>query len=169
MSISLRDQLLSAGFKEKQTRKATASKQPNSTANQHPGKVRNSTNRRISTQQVKHKSATDDAARRKTVKAKIRVLIETHHTADYSGENTHHFSLGNRIRQLHVNDTVRQCLLSGELLITRLNGETHLIPPAIAEQVLTLNSQWAVIRPPETAGEEDTAYANFPVPDDLQW
>ena len=77
--------------------------------------------------------------------------------------------LNQRIRELHVRDDVRQQLVGGTLLITRLNGTTWLVPESTATAIRELNPDWVVVRPVAESSEDISGYEDFPVPDDLQW
>ncbi len=112
--------------------------------------------------------------RRKANKAKIRALIEANRIAEHAGESVFRFTQGSRIKQLFVSEPVRQQLIAGELFITRLNGSTHLVPPAIGEAILTINPEWAMVHPGKPTSDAsgsavDDEYAAYEVPDDLQW
>lgn len=111
---------------------------------------------------------------RKANKARIKALIEANRVAEHAGESVYRFTQGSRIKQLFVNEAVRQQLIAGELLITRLNGTTHLVPPAIGEAILAINADWAMIHPGAASSaasktDDDDEYADYQVPDDLQW
>jgi len=201
MADSLKDQLLHAGFEEtKPTRrkkpKKTASKQNSTTAKtsnstgynatsdprgkrkasrgksagksgkpKKPPILRRTTNARFSTP-----PNAEDAAK-KSLKTRVHALIEAHEIKDCAGEALYRYVLGNRIRELRVNEATRQRLLGGELTITRLNGSTRLVTRALGEQILELNPEWSMATLATDDGREnsDDDYKNFPVPDDLQW
>jgi len=200
MSDSLRDQLLQAGFKEKQAskppkkahnkkrkedpRKRTASDQV-AKSQQHnksatASKIskdakRNSNSRSQHQQQAANKNAAQSAAEqeaiahKKAIKEKIRVLIEEHRIKEHKGEEIYSYQVGSRVRQLFVKAEYRTDLSAGKLLITRLNGNTYLIPPDIADQVLALNPEWAIIHNQREDSTEDPHYADYQIPDDLSW
>lgn len=180
MSDSLRDQLLNAGFKEPvQAQRKPQNRKPRSKASKSgqaaSGRGQTPESRRPAGQQNRQQRRTGQAAgaaevaRRKALKAEIRSLIESHRADNYSGEIAHRYIVGSRIKQLFVSAAVHQRIVAGELIITRLNGSTQLVPPAVADQIQALNPDWAIVRPAETTGVEDEAYAGFTVPDDLQW
>jgi uncharacterized protein YaiL (DUF2058 family) len=176
MSDSLRDQLLNAGFKEPvQARRKPQNRKPRSKASKGAQGASGRGRTPESAQQNKQQRRTGQAAeavevaRRKALKAEIRSLIENHRTDNYSGEIAHRYIVGSRIKQLFVSAAVHQRIVAGELIITRLNGSTQLVPPDIADRIQALNPDWAIVRPAESTGVEDEAYASFTVPDDLQW
>jgi len=165
MSESLRDQLLRAGFKEPEKPKRKPGK-GKSDARRKPSAAVDSQAKKAASRQQQEAEA---AAKRKAVKAEIRALIEANRVEKFAGEVAYRYTVGSRIKQLFVNEPMHQRIVAGELVITRLNGSTQLVPPEIAEQILKINPNWAVVRPNESSGSEDETYADFPIPDDLQW
>jgi len=171
MSDSLRDQLLKAGFKQTEKKKrtpkrATAGSSP-ARKSRHPQTV---------------KTNTDTAAAtlaKKKLKAEIAQLLNAKKVAKPAGDVGFHFQLGSRIRQLFVNEATHKKLCTGELVLTRLNGDTLIIPTDVADQVLLLNPNWLIVRPTQSSADtsndetnkvnDNEAYKDFPVPDDITW
>ena len=138
MSDSLKDQLLKAGFKE--TRSSGAGKKA---AKKNSGKAAGKKNRKqhsraqqsttkpspgTSTAEGKQDTPTDATiAEKKRVKAAIKELIEASALKEFKGETAYSFVLGKKVRQLFVNEEAHKKLSAGELVITRLNGNTQLI------------------------------------------
>lgn len=175
MSDSLRDQLLKAGFskpkaepaKPKQ-RKAPHSKRhrPAAKKSESATKVQH---RESAEQKTKQAEAEQAIAQRKAVKLKIKTLIEATAIKDFKGEVVYRFTLQNRIRELHISDTVQSRLVADELAITRLNGSTYIVPTQTAMEIKALNPDWAVVVPKDASTDQSDDYDAFPVPDDLQW
>ncbi len=112
------------------------------------------------------------AAEKKRVKAAIKELIESNTLKKFTGEIAYSYVLGNRVRQIFVSKEVVEKLAAQEYVITRLNGSTHLIKPELAEQILALNPDWAIVRNNATDSKENTSsdgYENYEIPDDLMW
>ncbi|ASJ75036.1 DUF2058 domain-containing protein [Granulosicoccus antarcticus] len=190
MSDSLRDQLMQAGFdapKEPvRSKRAPSGKSPRGGSKsgksqggadgrrqskprptQNPAHAAK-TNRRAATTPTA--AAPDaEAIRRKAIKAEIKTLIEAAAIKEYQGESVYRFILNKRIRELHVKDDIRQQLVAGTLIITRLNGTTWLVPDETSTAIRALNPDWAVVTPAPDGPEDNTGYEDFPVPDDLQW
>ncbi|MFK7854385.1 MAG: DUF2058 domain-containing protein [Granulosicoccus sp.] len=175
MSDSLRDQLLKAGFSKPKAEpaKSRQRKSPHSkrqrpaqkksapaTPVQHQGTVEQTT---------KQAEAEQAIAQRKAIKQKIKTLIEATAIKDFKGEVVYRFTLQNRIRELHISDTVQNRLVADELAITRLNGSTFIVPTQTAMEIKTLNPDWAVVVPADASTDHSDDYDAFPVPDDLQW
>ncbi len=187
MSDSLRDQLMQAGFnapKDPARAKRTHSGKPahgtgkaGSTRGKPTGKRQGKTSgvpsqhhSADSNQRTAKESVADAAAaRRKIVKAEIKTLIEAAAIKEFQGESVYRFILNKRIRELHVKEDIRQQLVAGSLIITRLNGTTWLVPDETSTAIRALNPDWAVVTPAPDEPEDNAGYEDFVVPDDLQW
>lgn len=187
MTDSLREQLLQAGFKEKtpkknsDTKKSGSKKQsgknPGSKArrghkNTGGGKPAGAPEKRSKAAEEAAEVAAHEAkkqAEKKAIKDKIRLLIEEHKIKDHAGDVAYSYQVGTRVRQMFVKQEYQTKLSVGELVITRLNGNTLLIPPDVADQVLALNSDWAIIRFDDKTTDSDPDYADYQIPDDLTW
>jgi len=179
MSNSLRDQLLQAGFTDNSPKPAKRNKPKTQTktkrANSPASGQQAAAAKAAKAAQVEADNA-KEIAKRKQIKAAIKTLIETDGVKDFAGEIHHHYLAGSRIRTLYVSQPIRDRLIAEELVITRLNGSTWLVPTAVANNVLALNPDWAIFKASATASsdvnknsEDDSRYAEFPVPDDLNW
>ncbi len=197
MSDSLRDQLMKAGFKENPaSKKNTARKKPDPQSHKgsdkrtHKGQAsKNSggysadrTSAAARKQQADKKQHAREAAlkaeeaariaEKKAIKQQIKTLIETDCIKDHTGTVAYSYQLGTRVKQLFVKEEHQKKLAAGELLITRLNGSTFLIPPETGAEIIALNPEWAMVGGDyQAAGvvEEDGDYAEYQIPDDLTW
>lgn len=197
MADSLRDQLIAAGYKapkKEEKRKATGNKNKQRQDGAKKGKKTGSkpgnnkhgskatgkkTNSRPGNTQHKNKGGADtspaDAAaieERKKLKAKIKVLIDDNKLDEWKGEVPYRYLVDKRIRELYVKDTIQQQLAERTLAITRLNGDTYVIPRATALSIREINPQWSVFNLEAeslAASDESEEYADFKVPDDLKW
>lgn len=178
MSDSLRDQLLQAGFNapkepERAERRSTPKPARSKPAHVHDktpgGHARKQQTAAAAAQAQRAREAEAQIARRKAIKADIKALIEAAAIKEFQGESVYRFILNKRIRELHVKEDIRQQLVAGTLVITRLNGTTWLVPEATSVAIRELNPDWAVVLPAPDTAEDTEGYDDFPVPDDLQW
>ncbi len=197
MADSLRDQLIAAGYKapkKEEKRKAAGNKNKQRQDGAKKGKKTGSkpgnnkhgskatgkkTNSRPGNTQHKNKGGADtspaDAAaieERKKLKAKIKVQIDDNKLDEWKGEVPYTYLVEKRIRELYVKDTIQQQLAERTLAITRLNGDTYVIPRATALSIREINPQWSVFNLEAeslAASDESEEYADFKVPDDLKW
>ncbi len=187
MADSLRDQLLKAGFKSEEKKPASGQSRSKKAArnkrnkpatqaarksNAAPGKSFHKASTKVSA--AADKKAADQKAieTRKRVKAEIKLLIEPASIKNYAGEIPYNFVLGNKVRQLFVNKAAQEKLASGETVITRLNGNTHVIPAELASSILKLNPDWAIVDNTQDDKSTDQSrddYGDYEVPDDLTW
>ncbi len=171
MSGSLRDQLLGAGFKENK-----AQKKPAKAKSPHAKKPSARPTRQ---QQARAKAAAvaketelelKATTERKRIKAEIKALIEAAAVKEITGEKVYSYILGSRVKQIFLTPECHEKVSKKELAITRLNGNTYLIPLDTADQVKALNPDWAVIIASDNAPiEGEQEYADFQIPDDLHW
>ena len=184
MSDSLRDQLMQAGFnapkepvRTKRTHSGKSSHKTSSTRGQPAGNRKGNTSKPPSQRDAPQKNnraasqtaADAEAARRKAIKTEIKTLIETAAIKEFQGDSVYRFILNKRIRELHVKEDIRQQLVAGTLIITRLNGKTWLVPDETSTAIRALNPDWAVVTPASDEPEDNAGYEDFTVPDDLQW
>lgn len=180
MADSLRDQLIAAGFE-------APKKPPGKPAGKSPKKKHGKKSRPdASGKKPHHKKsagknsdgktpdakALAEAAERKKLKAQIKELIDNNKVENWKGEIAYRYTVEKRIRELYVNEAAQKQLTAREVSITRLNGDTFLVPVAVATEILQINPQWSVFNATdaeEPADKEDDGYSEFQVPDDLQW
>jgi len=181
MADSLRDQLIAAGFepppKPKKNQDKKPAKKGHGKNRQVDAKSRNSAHKKPAKNSAtkdstqKQKAADDDALERKKLKAQIKELIDNNKIENWKGEIAYRYTVDKRIRELYVSEAVLKQLTAPEVSITRLNGETFLVPVAIATEITKINPQWSVFNATddEEKPTEDDGYSEFKVPDDLQW
>lgn len=174
MSDSLREQMLQAGFKEtpgNKKKKPPNNGKQNKKNNPKHAKSDGLTKKNAPSSLERANIAEREAiAERKRIKAEIKSIIEAEKIDKTAGESAHSYLIGKRIKQLFVTEPVQKQLVAGELVITRLNGSTYLIPAQTGERVRALNPDWVVIVPgTDNASDMDDEYADYQVPDDLKW
>jgi len=103
--------------------------------------------------------------RRKENRAKIATLIREHAQNRDDAEQSYHFQVSGKVKQVYVTNDQLAELASGELAITFLEGRRCLIPAAIAEQIQDLDPDKLVVRHAPTPGDA----AEDDIPDDLMW
>jgi len=171
MSDSLREQMLKAGFKETTKNKPKNANSASSKSRKgKPAKSKKAVTNEPSSMERANIAERAAIAERKRIKGEIKAVIEASKVENTKGESAHSYVVGKRIKQMFLTDEIRKKLVSGELVITRLNGATYLIPSEAGERVKALNPDWVVITPDSQSGTEiDDEYADFQVPDDLKW
>ena len=174
MSDSLREQMLKAGFKETAKAKQTGNKQRRTAKPKNNSAGRNPAAKNVNTGpssiELANIAKREAVAERKRIKAEIKAIIEAEKIEKTAGETAHSYVVGKRIKQMFVTEAIKEKLVAVELVITRLNGSTYLIPSETGERVKALNPDWVVIVPTtQSTSDVDDEYADYQVPDDLKW
>ena len=151
------------------TKKSGASRSTTSGGPQNSTGNRNKTN--------SNNEAKDNEAKleeRKKLKAQIKILIDDNKTETWKGEIVYRYLVDKKIRELYVSEELHPKLTAREVAITRYNGETYIVPRETGKEIKDINPQWSVfnLEKDETTTESEKLegdYAEFQVPDDLQW
>jgi len=173
MADSLRDQLIAAGFEApKKPEKKSHNKKRKPAPKKAAKKTAGSGN--VASKRGSENAATADeeARARKKLKAQIKDLIDNNKFEDWKGEITYRYLVDKRIRELYVNKNAHKLLTAREAAVTRLNGDTYLVPLAVAVEIKKITPQWSVFntdKDEDTKPSGDDDYSEFQVPDDLQW
>lgn len=118
-------------------------------------------------------------------KARVRITelaaqarqIITDKKVPRSGELEYRFTADGAIRTLLVNEDLRTKLSSGVLVIARLGDGYELLPRMAGDKVRERDASMIVLdhsqgedaEPAVGSSEDDAYYAQFEVPDDLDW
>jgi uncharacterized protein len=94
-----------------------------------------------------------------------------------TGEIEYRFTADGAIRTVLVNEELRKMLSSGALVIARLGDRYELLPRAAGDKVRERDASMIVLDHSQRTGDEpivgnpedDAYYAQFKVPDDLDW
>lgn len=179
MADSLRDQLIAAGFEapKKAVKKTAKNKRGKK---DRPRTASHTKGKGAAAKPSAKKAQNSDAEaktqatieKRKKLKAQIKKLIDDNKLENWKGEIAYRYTVENRIRELYVNEAGQKKLTAREVAITRLNGDTYLVPISTASEITSINPQWSVFNTTEAEEATNTQndeYAEFQVPDDLQW
>lgn len=198
MADSLRDQLIAAGYEapkkeekrkprphdnKKNHPKGKKSGDKSKARQKHQSKPANSANRKPGNNAANKGNATHSAEalqaieERKKLKAQIKTLIDENKLDNWKGELVYRYLVEKRIRELYVTEEMHKQLADRTVAVTRLNGDTYLVPLATAEKIKEINPQWSVFNTDAdakdqaelTPSESETEYADYKVPDDLKW
>ena len=108
--------------------------------------------------------------------AQARQIIEDKKVPS-AGELEYRFTADGAIRTLLVDESQRKLLSSGALVIARLGDRYELLPRLAGDKVRDRDEDMIVVDHGQDAGiesaaassEDDAYYAQFKVPDDLDW
>ncbi|MDH5548016.1 MAG: DUF2058 domain-containing protein [Gammaproteobacteria bacterium] len=110
-----------------------------------------------------------EEAERKAIVAQIRQLIETNCVKDRDGDIVYNFSDANLVKRLYVSEQVHKNLSSGRLAIVRLDEKYELVPTPVADKIKQRDESYVVTTEKTATMDEDDAYADYKIPDDLMW
>ena len=180
---SLQEQLLKAGLVDKnKINKAKKEKQKQSKARRKSGDQKTDNQSQLQQQrqqkqqrerslnQQKHQQISQ-----KALNAEIKQLIEANRVDRQGGEVAYSFVDGKKVRKIYVTEALQKQLIEGRLGVARYQRggvlAYELVPAAIAEKIAQRDEKSVVQNKPadDQPKEQDDAYAEFQVPDDLMW
>lgn len=106
--------------------------------------------------------------------AQIRQLIETHRIAT-QGEVKYNFTHAGKVKQLWVDARTREQLSAGTVAIveSKADGKYAIVPVDVAHKIQERSEElFVLIANPKQLSKlelEEQAYAEFAIPDDLDW
>jgi len=112
-----------------------------------------------------------ESAERKAIAAQIKQLVECNRITDRDGDIVYNFSDVNVVKRLYVSEQVHKHLSSGRLAIVKLGDAYELVPVPVAEKIKQRDAQCVILcdRSPDAQLDDDDAYADYKIPDDLMW
>jgi uncharacterized protein YaiL (DUF2058 family) len=182
MSQSLREQLLQAGLvSSKQVQKAEQQARQQARQQTQRAPTAQAQNQRARQQAQADKVARDqklnrarqEGRERQARLAEIRQIVEQNRIPRIESDDYFNFVHDNKIRRLAVDASLRERIVSGQVVIVRYGKFYAPVLPDIAARVrernpdaiVDLNAQLSAANPPA----EDDSYKDFVVPDDLMW
>lgn len=177
MSDALREQLLKAGLTTEQDVKKARTQQKRAGKGGKKRKeqsqpVRTEAERRQAEKRARDRTLNREREaerQRQADEHAARELVIKHevpHGKD--GDIGFNFTYGNRIKQIYVNAEQQKKLAEGTLAIARTRGRFRLLPREIAERVKP-KAPFLIAYLDEGGGQDDPAYEEHPIPDDLVW
>lgn len=182
MKNALQEQLLKAGLAtEKQVNKANAEKnKQKKKAPKKPKAERNKSEQsdlaaaysaRRKQEQKEHAEAQRLAAQKKANRAVIKQLVKENTLNVKDAQESFQFVIGSNVKKIYVTAEQKTKLQAGELGITFQNGARCLVPRGLILKIQELDPEKTVFLNPSEKSDSDVEddYADFEVPDDLDW
>ena len=192
VSSSLRDQLVKAGLAtSKQAKKAENQSRAEQLKRQKAQKKGNpdATKGSETSPQEKARRLKADKARKdkdlarqrndkyaqRALRAEIRQLVQAHdQRSKVTDEDAvaYNFLHGKKVKRVYVTAAQRDSLSAGRLVVINNDGNYHFVTPEIAAKIEARDPKRIIVAHQETAkekGPDDDFYAQFEVPDDLDW
>jgi len=113
----------------------------------------------------------DQQARIKAIEAEIDQLITNNIIPrDDTCDIGYHFEHQNKVKNIYLNNELKQHLIEGKLGIAMINERYELVAKAIAEKINERNEQRIIlIEKTDETMDDDDPYADYQIPDDLMW
>lgn len=179
MANSLQDQLLKAGLvsqaqlnsskkKDHRSKKRSGKKKPASDARAAADRSRREKEERDRALNAAREEKLKDQA----LRAQVRELVLANALPLDGADVPYNVVRNGRIRRIYVTAAQRDQLAAGKLAVVTAKGRHHLITLDVADRVHGIMPSYFVFRTAADDGagdEEDDAYAEYKVPDDLMW
>ena len=159
MSESLRSQLLKAGLGKAPEPKASKPKAPKP----QPKAQAKDQGKPPPKPKARRKSALSQTRREQA-----KLIIEQRRLPRGQGACAYHFLDGKKVRKLYVTEAQRDGLAAGAMVLVRHGAGFEVIEEKVAEKIRELDDR-LVLPKPQAPGADDPAYADHPIPDDLDW
>lgn len=190
VSNSLRDQLLKAGLVDEKKVKAlqqeerTSHRRNKGKAKQKPRDERKAAiapaapdSRKSAAEALRARADKDrDLARarqlkeeRRALKLQISDIVERRRHGRRDGEIAYNFVDGKKVKHIYVTAAQRDALGAGRMDIVRHGNGHEVVDADVAGKLRALDPKVVVPRREGTVAEEEAAYADHPIPDDLDW
>jgi uncharacterized protein len=179
MSNPFQDQLLKAGLVTKKQVQKVQQDKKRKNKQQHSKKEKAVDETKLKAQQAAQEKAKRDRelnkkkenqARQKAISIEINQLIENNCLArDESCEIVYNFEHNKKVKRIYVDAEMKQQIIKGKLGIARIEGRYELVPKIIAEKIQQRNEKRIVIFDAEGSVDDNDAYSEYQVPDDLVW
>jgi uncharacterized protein len=181
MSMSLREQLLAAGFGKKKAAEQAERKAQDQqrAAKERQQRVAKEQQRVAPTQAAQAEKAArakalqqrrQEEADRKERWTQIKQLIEQHRLPKVESDEYFNFVARGKVRRMAVDALLRERITSGELVIVRCEGKHDVVPRDIGERIRGYDARAVIaLQDSSNAPSEDDPYKDYVVPDDLKW
>ncbi len=179
MAKSLRDQLLQAGVVDK-NRATKIKKAKHKQAKQRARGASQPDEVAITAQQTQAKKTERDRAlsrqrqtalEEKAIAAQVRQLIERNRLERRDGEIPYRFCDGGIVKKIQVSGEQQTGLAGGLLAIARLDSTYVLIPAPVAAKIAERDARAVLVlnTADDKGANDDDAYVDYQIPDDLTW
>ena len=112
----------------------------------------------------------NDTAREKEIQDQIRQIINKN-VIEVEGDISFHFVDNKKIKKLFVSKKIAEDLSKGRMAVVKEDERYSVVPAKAAIQIQDRKAECVILlNTPETKDSDpDDPYAEFPIPDDLEW
>lgn len=115
----------------------------------------------------------DERAARRALTAEIEQLVTANRADRVPGDEVYQFVDGGKVKRVHVTPEIHAGLTAGRLVIVRLKRGYAVVEQGVAARIAERDPMTVVSRDEGSASasaeDVDEYYAQFEIPDDLQW
>lgn len=189
MALSLQEQLLKAGLADKKKAKQVRQQKHKQAKAQQRHKVVETNEAKLAAEKlVEEKKAKDrelnqhakQEAEKKAIIAQIKQMIEVNKQPRFAGQKggeevVCNFTDGTLIKRMYVSQMTHKQITQGKLAIVKLNDGYELVPMPVANKIAERDEDCVVYRADniseadQKSSEDDDWYADYEIPDDLNW
>lgn len=115
-------------------------------------------------------------AEQKAIAAQVTQMIQQFRLERKSGDTEYNFTDGKLIKKIRITSNISDELARGRLCVARLNDSYEIIPRPVAEKIRERDESAIIVfnkTPSElkksSSESDDDYYAQFEIPDDLDW
>jgi uncharacterized protein len=114
--------------------------------------------------------ARDEKSQRKAIAAQIKQLIEMN-TITATGDQPFNFADGKNIKRIYVDEEQTGRLSRGVLAIVKLGDKYNMVPTPVADRIAERDPDRIIFKADkgQDITDEDDPYAEYKIPDDLNW
>jgi len=111
-----------------------------------------------------------EQGKQKELKSQIGQMINDAKLKIGKGDITYNFAHDNKIKKIYISKEIRDQLGKGQLAIVMYKGHYQVVPTSIAKKIADRDEKTVVVlNEPQQKDGEDDPYAEFPIPEDLEW
>jgi len=178
MSLSLREQLLKAGFVSSKQVKAVNKEKSKQQKMVRKGQIELDTSLQDQVKATKQAKAQRDLElnaeqqqklAKKEIKAQIKQLITNTKLPKIDGDDYYNFAHNGKIKRIAVNNLMREKLANGNLAIVQFGAGYEVVTYDVALKIKQRNPKIIVLLNDKTSQDADDPYAAYKIPDDLMW
>lgn len=174
---SLKDQLLKAGLAPKKPKQQPKKKKAPTAPKNKRAKVGEATlraQRAMLAKAKKDKKLNEQRvkdAEKKAKIAEIKQLIDKSMLDRKDGEVAYHFTYAKKVKKIYVTEEQQTLLSKGKIgIVTLGNDQYFLVPKDVAAKILQREQNFVVReKDQEKSSKEENEYADYQIPDDLNW
>ena len=107
---------------------------------------------------------------KKGIAAQISQMIASARVKIGKGDLVYNFADGSKIKKIYISKEIRDQLGKGQLAIVKDKGQYQVVPTEVARKIASREATAVVLlNEPQQTMAEDDPYAEFPIPEDLEW